>query len=68
MVFNEPYYNAPSREAAVRRIMRIAGESFSMEQFLQKDISRAPAGSLAYPATVKSPLVITPLAPPVLVK
>lgn len=68
MVFNEPYYNAPSREAAVRRIMRISGENFSMEQFLQKDISRAPAGSLAYPATVKSPLVITPLAPPVLVK
>ena len=68
MVFNEPYYNAPSREAAVRRIMRISGENFSMEQFLQKDISRAPAGSLAYPATVKSPLVITPLAPPVLLK
>ena len=27
-----------------------------------------PAGSLAYPATVKSPLVITPHGPPVLLK
>ena len=34
---NRPYYNAPSREAIVRRIMRASGETFKMEDFIKND-------------------------------
>ena len=34
---NQPYFNAPSREAIVKRIMKLAGEKFTFESFAQKD-------------------------------
>lgn len=37
MVNNIPYYNAPSRWAAVKRIMSIAGVTFTFDDFLNTD-------------------------------
>ena len=34
---NSPYFNAPSREAIVKRIKRLAGETYSFEEFAAKD-------------------------------
>lgn len=34
---NSPYFNAPSREAIVKRIKRLAGETYSFEAFAAKD-------------------------------
>ncbi|WP_283391360.1 BACON domain-containing protein [Millionella massiliensis] len=37
MNVQQPYFNAPSREAIVKRIKRLAGESYSFEEFAAKD-------------------------------
>ena len=34
---NDPYFNAPSREALVRRIVTLAGETHTFEKFAEKD-------------------------------
>ncbi|WP_176555159.1 M64 family metallopeptidase [Butyricimonas sp. Marseille-P3923] len=36
------YYNAPSREAIVKRIMTLAGETYSFDEFVEKDIIEKP--------------------------
>ena len=63
---NRPYYNAPSREAIVRRIMKSSGKTFNMDDFISKDKIRSTSGA---PETrsdyVSQPFV--PLAPPILV-
>ena len=46
---NIPYYNAISREAMVKRIMKYAGEEYSFEAFKAKDYESLP--SLAKPET-----------------
>lgn len=38
MIYNNFPYNAPSREAIVKRIFSIAKEDYSFEKFLEKDI------------------------------
>lgn len=60
---NRPYYNAPSREAIVRRIMRASGETFNMEDFIRNDKVKAD------PTTKASNYVeaFVPFAPPVLI-
>ena len=64
---NRMYYNAPSREAIVRRIMRASGKTFNMDDFIAKDIvrstSQAPETRADY---VSEPFV--PFAPPILVE
>lgn len=40
MLNNMPYFNAPSREAIVKRIMSIAGETYSFDKFKEKDTQR----------------------------
>ena len=59
---NTPYYNAPTRWAIVRRIMRLAGFNYSFSQFLQDD--KVPA----YPTTTRraADKEFTPLSPPVI--
>lgn len=63
---NRPYYNAPSREAIVRRIMKSSGKTFNMDDFISKDKIRSTSGA---PETrsdyVSQPFV--PFAPPILV-
>lgn len=36
------YFNAISRELIVKRIMSIAGEAYTLDKFLQKDVSKTP--------------------------
>ena len=40
---NIPYYNAISREAMVKRIMKYAGEEYSFEAFKAKDYESLPS-------------------------
>lgn len=42
MVNGLNYFNAISREIIVKRILRIAGETYSFDKFLEKDIARTP--------------------------
>lgn len=37
---NRLYYNSPSRYFIVERIMKIAGEEFTMEKFIEKDVQK----------------------------
>ena len=45
---NIPYYNAISREAMVKRIMKYAGEPYSFEAFKAKDYESLPTTSTLY--------------------
>ena len=60
---NRPYFNAPSREAIVRRIMRAAGKTFKMEDFIKNDKVKSD------PTTKASNYVeaFVPFAPPILI-
>lgn len=59
---NRPYYNAPSREAIVRRIMKSAGKTFDINEFLAKDVVKSNAvAASAYSV----PYDFIPLAPPI---
>lgn len=42
----DPRFNAPSREAIVRRILKVAGISFDFEEFLRIDRKTKPDESL----------------------
>ena len=58
---NRSYYNAPSREAIVRRIMKASGKSFIMNDFIDKDkLRKDPAVKSGY---VEAAAI--PFAPPV---
>lgn len=60
---NRAYYNAPSREAIVRRIMKASGGSFNMDNFIRNDkVKKDP--------TTKAQNYVEdfiPFAPPVLI-
>lgn len=43
------WFNTPSREAIVRKILRVAGEEFVWEDFLAKDVNNYPYGSSTQP-------------------
>ena len=45
---NIPYYNAISREAMVKRIMKYAGEEYSFEAFKAMDYESLPSASTLY--------------------
>lgn len=53
-----PYFNAPSREAIVKRICYLAGLTYSLEDFLANDKGRgtAPAALLSAPSAATLPL------------
>lgn len=60
---NRAYYNAPSREAIVRRIMKASGSTFNMNDFVAKDKVKKDPTTKAYNYVED----FTPLAPPVLI-
>ncbi len=64
MVNNQFYFNAPSREAIVRRILAKSGHTFNMDDFITNDIQKSPPASS--PAYTKSYREFVPLAPPLL--
>lgn len=66
MVYNEPYYNAPSREAIVKRIMTMAGIQYSLEAFIEKDIEKSPSQAAMMITKSINPFTFMPLAPPVM--
>jgi len=68
MVNNAKYYNAPSREAMVKRIYKTAGLEYTFEAFLVKDIEKAPSQSAVMQTKSINPLTFIPLARPVMVK
>ncbi len=61
---NRPYFNAPSRMSIVKRILSIAGETFTMENFMAKDVVRT-APQIGY--TQMETITLPKLAPPVMV-
>ena len=68
MIFNEKYYNAPSREAIVKRIYKTAGLQYTFEAFMAKDIEKAPSQSAVMQTRSINPLTFVPLSPPVMVE
>lgn len=60
---NDPYFNAPSREAIVKRIMKLAGEEYSFEKFAAKDIHNP----LPYTRANYVEQPFEPTAPPVII-
>ena len=65
---NRPYFNAPSREAIVRRICRIAGETFDFNAFVAKDKVKSDNTGLSSGIRAwRAPERFAPLAPPVLI-
>jgi hypothetical protein len=60
---NRAYYNAPSREAIVRRIMKASGSTFNMNDFVAKDKVKKDPTTKAYNYVED----FTPFAPPVLI-
>ena len=68
MIQNEKYYNAPSREAIVKRIYKTAGLHYTFEAFMEKDIEKAPSQSVILQNEKFNPITFIPLAPPILIK
>lgn len=69
MIDNRPYFSAWQRILIVRRIMSLAGETFSLEDFLATDVTTDPIRDGGGPSAVYSPLArpdarLVPLLPP----
>ncbi len=64
---NRPYFNAPSRVAIVKRIKEIAGENFSLDEFVDNDYDRfnTQVTTTSYTKTTDEEVGFVPLAPPV---
>ena len=56
MIDNRSYFNAPSREAIVRRIRAMSGEQFDFEDFVIKD----QAALISAPVITKAPVAVRP--------
>jgi len=67
MIFNEPYFNAPSREAIVKRIMNVSGGVYSLENFVSNDIQKEPSANVLMLTKSINPLTFKPLPPPITV-
>ena len=59
MLDNRAYFNAPSREAIVRRIKQLAGEEYSFEEFQRLDVEKTQTAALR--TTRSAAEVFTPL-------
>lgn len=66
MINNIPYYNAPSRWAAVNRIMMINNIPFSLADFVNVDI--IDVNGLNVARTKGAVMDMPPLAPPVFIE
>ncbi|MPN17532.1 hypothetical protein SDC9_164886 [bioreactor metagenome] len=65
MINNIPYFSAPSREAAVKKIMRVSGGTYNLDNFVASDIQKAPTAAVLSMTKSYNPLTFVPLAPPV---
>ena len=64
---NRAYYNAPSREAIVRRIMKASGSTFNFNDFVAKDAKALSSGAVMAAQAPVVPYDFVPLAPPVMI-
>ncbi|MGN1233887.1 MAG: M64 family metallopeptidase [Candidatus Cryptobacteroides sp.] len=64
---NRPYYNAPSREAIVRRIMKASGSNFDFNDFIAKDAKALSSGAVIAAKAPVVPYDFVPLAPPIMI-
>lgn len=64
MINNITYINAPSRELIVRRIKKLAGETFSYEEFKRKDIRETHSLTRSASIPIDSKYI---LPPPILI-
>ncbi|MEG0518516.1 MAG: M64 family metallopeptidase [Bacteroidales bacterium] len=62
MVDNRLYYNTQSRYLIVERIHSVAGEQFSLDEFIAKDVQKAPVETKTHYDMSN----FVPLAPPIL--
>ncbi|MCE5204480.1 MAG: Ig-like domain-containing protein [Porphyromonadaceae bacterium] len=65
MINNIPYINAPGRELIVRRIKKLAGETFSFDEFKQKDVRETHALTRSTSVSFDPKMF---LPPPILIK
>lgn len=65
MIFNEPYFNAPSREAMVKKILTNSGYTYNFDDFVINDVEKIPAITVQVYTKSVNPLLFVPLAPPV---
>jgi len=65
MINNIPYFSAPSREAAVKKIMRVAGGTYNLDNFVASDTQKAPTAAVLSMTKSYNPLTFVPLAAPV---
>ena len=65
MINNINYINAPSRELIVRRIKKLGGETFSFNEFKQKDVRETHALTRSASVTLDTKML---LPPPILIK
>lgn len=68
MINNIPYYSAPSREAAVKKIMRVSGGTYSLENFMLNDVVKTPSADVLLQTKSINPLTFVPLGAPVRMK
>ncbi len=68
MINNIPYYSAPSREAAVKKIMRVSGGTYSFDNFVLNDIVKSPTADAMLLTKSFNPLTFVPLGAPVRMK
>ena len=66
MIHNEQYYNAPSREAMVRKILTNSGYTYNLDEFIRLDVQKMPANAVMVYTKSVNPLLFVPLSPPVL--
>ena len=64
---NRPYYNAPSREAIVRRIMKASGSTFNFDDFVAKDAKALSSAAVIAAQAPVVPYDFVPLAPPIMI-
>lgn len=61
---NRPYFNAYSRQLIVERILSLAGETFSYDTFVSKDVNYDPVAKTMKIFTGKNIIPAKPLSPP----
>ena len=68
MIYNEKYYNAPSREAIVKRIYNTAGIPYTFEDFVTRDYEKSPSQSALIQTRSINSITFVPLARPVMME
>ena len=66
MIDNIPYFNAPSREAIVKRILKTNGEEYTLDAFIAKDMEKEPPTGASVQTLSRGASEFIPLGRPIL--